>query len=333
MFNGVFLMRFVVCGAPCSGKSTYVIENAKAGDLIYDYDALQMALSGQGSHQHINEIRPYVVAARDAVFEQFESHVSQAAWIITSSPKAKVIDDLAARFDALVKYLPVSQEEAHERAKLDSRPDEWHDYIDNWFENTDFDSENFRSESKMNKKTYKASFKLKEDGEPGEVIAVFATLNKKDHHADVTIPGAFREQEVIIEPWNHSWELPAGKGVIRSNDTEAYFEGAFFMETEAGRENYLTVKSMGDLAEWSYTFDIEESRRGEFEGDEVQFLEKLDVVGVSPVTRGAGIGTRTVFIKSEPDDQGESEEGKPSDYHKTLIDLIELTVKKNTLEV
>lgn len=303
--------RFIVCGAPCAGKSTFVAENAPRGDLVYDYDTLQMALSQCGSHDHLQAIRPYVIAAREAIFEQLEAHPSQGAWIISSSPRKAEIHALAERLGAEIEFLEVSREEAHARADLDSRPAEWHDYIENWFEIADLGSDMSGSKSRrsdqMKQKTFSAPFQIKEDGDPGEVIAVFATLNVKDHDSDVTIPGAFSEQEVIIEPWNHGWTLPAGKGVIESDEKEAWIDGRFFLDTEVGRENYQTVKNLGPLAEWSYSFNILENGEGEFDGRHVRFLRKLDVVGVGPVTRGAGINTRTEMIKHREQPLGEDE--------------------------
>lgn len=194
------------------------------------------------------------------------------------------------------------------------------------------------------KKIFKAPLRLKAEGEgaEGEFEAVFSTLNVEDLHGDVTLPGAFDEQNVIIEPWNHDWTLPVGSAVIRSDEKEARVEGRFFLDTTGGLDHYRTVKNLGALAEWSYTFDIKEASRGQFNGRDVQFLRKLDVVGVGPVTRGAGIDTRTVGIKQADGDEktpapekkepgdGEGEapnEGKPSGVvriTRTRIDLIEL---------
>ena len=40
-------MIHVVTGAPCSGKTTYVHEHAKAGDIIIDFDAIATALGAE----------------------------------------------------------------------------------------------------------------------------------------------------------------------------------------------------------------------------------------------------------------------------------------------
>lgn len=176
----------------------------------------------------------------------------------------------------------------------------------------------------MDTKTYRAQLGLKADSEKGEFEAVFATLNVIDHDGDVTLPGAFGQQRVLIEPWNHDYSRPpVGKGVIQEKDDEAHVEGRFFLDTEAGREHYTVVKALEDMQEWSYTFRIVDAEPGVFEGENVRFLKRMDVLGVSPVTRGAGIGTRTTTIKNAKDDgvadtEGDTEgeaggdDGKPS---------------------
>ena len=183
----------------------------------------------------------------------------------------------------------------------------------------------------MAQKTYTGQIKFRKDAdETGEFRAEFATLNVIDHDGDVTVPGAFHDgQETLIEAWNHNYgQLPVGKGVIHEDGDKAIVEGRFFLDTQGGLEHYKTVKALGEMQEWSYTFDIEDSGHGEFDGEDVLFLRKLDVWGVAPVQRGAGIDTRTTDIKAAKDSkdsgagdgasdgagdgEGEAGDGKPS---------------------
>lgn len=181
----------------------------------------------------------------------------------------------------------------------------------------------------MERKIFRAPLVLKAEGEEGAFTAVFATMNVIDWHQDVTETGAFQDgQGVVIEPWNHGWDLPSGKGVVMSDGKSAWVDGQFFLDTESGRETYRTVKNLGPLAEWSYSFDILESAEGDFDGQRVRFLRKLDVVGVGPVTRGAGIDTRTVTIKQKEQaadgDEGEADDGKPSGPDAELLTEISI---------
>ena len=149
------------------------------------------------------------------------------------------------------------------------------------------------------KKVFRGPIQLKADGPEGAFKSVFATLNVKDFHGDVTVPGAFAEgQRCVVEGWNHDYGLPPGMGTIHSNDKEAWIDGQFLLDTTSGKDHYLTLKALDGLEEWSYTFEVEESESGEFEDEPVRYLKAMDVWGVAPVTRGAGINTRTLALKS-----------------------------------
>lgn len=141
------------------------------------------------------------------------------------------------------------------------------------------------------------------DADQGLVKAVFSTYNQIDADMDVTLPGAFDDgAEWMISAYGHkSWDgaLPVGKGVVRTSDTEAWLEGQFFLNTTGGRETFEVVKAMGSLQEWSYSCQPDRAYRGEFQGKQVQFLEHILPGGeVSPVIKGAGVGTRTLAVKS-----------------------------------
>jgi len=172
----------------------------------------------------------------------------------------------------------------------------------------------------MKTKTFKAPIELKENGEEGEFRAVFSTFNVIDHDGDVTVPGAFEEgQKVRISYWGHRWQdLPVGRGEIHADDAKAWVDGKFFLDTQMGKETYLTVKHLDELQQWSYGFDVNEADWGTYQEQEVQFLRKLTVHEVSPVMLGAGIGTRTETIKSarkggDSDTAGEDEDQSPGD--------------------
>ncbi len=138
----------------------------------------------------------------------------------------------------------------------------------------------------MPMKTFRAELKARASG---EIEAVFALLNTPDLDRDVTLPGAFGRQSTIIEPWNHDYgSLPVGQGEIIEEDNQAILRGKLFLNTQSGQEHYQALKALGDLTQWSYSFRIVKSYPGKWtDGTPVQFLEKLEVYGVSPVTRGA----------------------------------------------
>jgi len=153
----------------------------------------------------------------------------------------------------------------------------------------------------MEQKVYKAPMMFDANGEAGQVKAAFATLNVIDMDGDVTLPGAFANGEPVrIAAWQHNWGvLPVGKGTIGEENNQAVLNGQFFLDTNAGKEHYLTIKALGDLQEWSYGFDVVDYELGKFNGQDVRFLKKLKVHEVSPVMLGAGIDTQTLYIKGQ----------------------------------
>jgi hypothetical protein len=147
-----------------------------------------------------------------------------------------------------------------------------------------------------------AEREFKATASTGTIRAVFATLNTVDADQDVTLVGAFQEgAPVVISAFGHaSWTgaLPVGKGTIATVGDSAILEGRFFLDTTHGRDTFLTVKELGPLGQWSYGYDATAVDYGEWQGEQVRFLKGLDVHEVSPVLRGAGVGTQTLDAKS-----------------------------------
>lgn len=170
----------------------------------------------------------------------------------------------------------------------------------------------------MNKEIKSFDLSIKEDGEEkGSVEAVFSVYNNLDSDGDVVVPGAvksgFKDNQVPMV-FAHKWDQPIGKGVIVENEDSAVFKGSFFMDTEAGKEAYNLVKSMGDLQQWSFGFRVNDAEVGKFKKDdtesEVRYLKDLTVYEVSPVLVGANQETYTLAIKSGEDTVYEKKEEK-----------------------
>jgi hypothetical protein len=143
------------------------------------------------------------------------------------------------------------------------------------------------------------------DADKGTFAALIAQFNVVDTDGDVTNSGAFPEGKAVpVSSYGHtSWEgqLPVGTATLRQTRTEAIAEGRFYLDTSGGKDTWATLKAMqsdGHPSEWSYGYDATEYSFGEFEGQRVRFLKAVDVFEVSPVLRGAGIGTRTLSVKS-----------------------------------
>jgi HK97 family phage prohead protease len=139
----------------------------------------------------------------------------------------------------------------------------------------------------------------------GKVSAVFSVFNSLDSDGDIVLPGSIKsgfKSGSVPMVWAHKWDMPIGKGSIKSDGDKATFEGEFFMDTESGKEAYKIVKNMADMQQWSFGYRVNDAERGKIgEGDEekdARFLKDLTVFEVSPVLVGANQDTYTMAIKS-----------------------------------
>ena len=175
-------------------------------------------------------------------------------------------------------------------------------------------------------KTFKP-IDLKFDDEQGTFSAVFATMNVVDADGDLTIPGAFGKQDVVIGAYAHnSWygELPVGKGTIHEEGDLAIVEGQFFLDTENGKNTYGVVKGMKELQEWSYSLPEIDYEYREEDGESIRILKRIVVNEVSPCLMGSGIDTRTLDVKSENKDKGM----KLLDHVKLITEKVDEVIKR-----
>jgi len=123
----------IVSGSPCSGKNTYVRNNKKRGDIVWDFDKIHSALTDESTHNHIEQVRKYIFSMRDTFYNDLEKEKDLRVWIINSSPIRSVRNELAKRLNANIVYLKRSKDECL-RVAENERPEEWKGYIENYFE-------------------------------------------------------------------------------------------------------------------------------------------------------------------------------------------------------
>lgn len=140
----------------------------------------------------------------------------------------------------------------------------------------------------------------------GKGLARIGTMSAIDNDGDTYRKGAFSwtpegHQWAQIVP-AHDWSaMPFGKARVYESEDTIYAELHLNLETQAGREWHAALKfdlaTGNPIQEWSYGYDTlnaEYEMRG---ASRVRALMKLQVHEVSPVLKGAGIGTGTVSIK------------------------------------
>lgn len=81
----------IICGPPCSGKSTYAHDHAAAFDVVIDLDAIASGLSGQPLHSWDRErwLQP-ALRKRNAMLAYLSRNPRwKRAWFIIGEPKAE----------------------------------------------------------------------------------------------------------------------------------------------------------------------------------------------------------------------------------------------------
>jgi len=157
-----------------------------------------------------------------------------------------------------------------------------------------------------------APIELKEEGDKRYIEAVFSLFDTIDSDNDVTKANALRSGysgNKVPLVWNHDWSKVIGRGIIETDNQKAVFKG-YFLDTEAGKEAYETVKAMQDMQQFSYGFQVMKSSKGthiDSKGEEVpvRVLEDVKVWEVSPVLVGAQQNSFVQALKSglEPVDE------------------------------
>lgn len=143
--------------------------------------------------------------------------------------------------------------------------------------------------------------------EAGTGRARIAQLSAIDSDGDTYAPGAFSwkaggGQWVNMIPAHDRRAMPFGKAWLHEEGDWCVADLYLNLDTQAGKDWHATLKF--DLAkgtpvqEWSYGYQVLDAVQEQRDGKYVQILKKLDVDEISPVLRGAGVGTGTLSMKS-----------------------------------
>jgi len=118
----------VVTGSPCAGKTTYVAQRKQPLDIVFDFDALALALGAPGDHAQPAHFVPFVCEMRDAFLARLtRKHHAPRVWIITTEPS--LADQLIGAQHVRVE---ATRDECMARAVTAGRPHRWTDLIDAW---------------------------------------------------------------------------------------------------------------------------------------------------------------------------------------------------------
>lgn len=161
-------------------------------------------------------------------------------------------------------------------------------------------------------KTEIKSMLVEKMDDAGHGLARLATLSEVDHDGDTYTAGAFgwkegEEQWAPMLPAHNRGAMPIGKVRVYEEGGVALAELHLNLDTAAGKDWQSHLKF--DLAkgkatqEWSYGFGIVDAAYEQRGDDRIRVLKRVDVHEVSPVVRGAGVGTATLAMKGSFADQ------------------------------
>lgn len=129
---------YLVYGAPLSGKSTFVNNNAVKGDLILDIDNIWQCISGQERYIKPYQLKQYIFKIRDTILDGIRYRLGTwtNAYIIGGYPFKTERDRLIKELNAKEIFINCTKEECLERLKADKQRnyDEWEQYINKWFD-------------------------------------------------------------------------------------------------------------------------------------------------------------------------------------------------------
>lgn len=124
----------LVCGAPGSGKTTYVKHNASASDVVIDLDDIRVSLGGKPWDQSVDR---KAFARRDQVIHSLASKTAGRAWLIVTAPTQNERDEwVDALGNVRVHVMDTSEETCLRRiAENPERPQAEHrQAVRKWFE-------------------------------------------------------------------------------------------------------------------------------------------------------------------------------------------------------
>ena len=127
---------FLVYGSPCAGKREYVRDNMSYGDIVIDIDDIWECISGCDRYVKPNRLKQNVFGIRDELIRMVRMRQGNwlNAYVIGGYPLISERERLIRSLGAREIFIDTPKEECIERLKLSNRPDEYREYIENWWD-------------------------------------------------------------------------------------------------------------------------------------------------------------------------------------------------------
>ena len=129
---------YIVYGSPCSGKTTWVNDNATADDIVVDLDSIWQMISINDRYVKPAALKSVVFDMRDKLYDiiKYRSGKWHNAYVITGGAMKGDRDRLVARIgaDDLI-FIDTPKNECIRRClERKDLSEEWIQYINDWFD-------------------------------------------------------------------------------------------------------------------------------------------------------------------------------------------------------
>lgn len=127
-------MIHVITGPPCSGKTTYISDNKKDGDVVIDLDAIAYAMGGETRQDYNDDILNFSNVARYAVIDKLlKQPPERDAWLIHCDPNEKALKRYSEA-GCTVETMDPGADTCLKRAEAAGRPERTAAVIKEWYQ-------------------------------------------------------------------------------------------------------------------------------------------------------------------------------------------------------
>lgn len=124
---------YLICGPPCSGKTTLARRLAGDQDVVLDFDLICAELDGQPGWSHSKQVRQRAGLILEARTRRLRHPLAGNAYLIRAAPNPLERVRLARLLNAQVWLLNPGKAECLRRAKQDQRPARTAEAIADWY--------------------------------------------------------------------------------------------------------------------------------------------------------------------------------------------------------
>lgn len=123
----------LIVGPPCAGKTTYVTEHARPGDIVVDWDQLARKAGSPRHHDHAPEYAHQATRLRWELEQQITHMTTGRAWVIRTLGDPTQRADAAQRLGAEITIIDPGGAECITRAHQTGRPTDTDEAIVRWY--------------------------------------------------------------------------------------------------------------------------------------------------------------------------------------------------------